>query len=692
MGSPSFRNEFSGSADWVSQVGHHIGDTIYMLPPVPEPPAHVPRQVPPADRYFVDRAPELARFADLGSAAGVPPPVLVLVTGTPGVGKTAFARRVVEAVGRRFDVELHVDYAALRSEVGGEAAVGEAQVAILRDLGVKDRYLPTTNEARKNLLRTYTAGRTVLLVLDDVTEARQVRDLLPKSPGSLVLVTSNQRIGELVSFDGAELHVLDRLDVDSARELLVTVCGSERVDAEPAAVTDLIRLCDRLPLALRVAAARLVTEPALTVADLVAEVRQGLDALSLAGHQGVSAVFTAAYQTLPAAARRLYRIVGAVPGLELTTELAEVALGLSTREAQTAVHALHGANLVKDRPGRRYQFFDLVRRHAAALAAKNENTRALPRIVDHFLVRAAFADRAVMGTDRLRLADAARLVVAEDDPFTGEAAAALRWLYDERLNLMAILGLCDKRGWDERTYQLAEALAALFLNRRSPYDLMDTCRLGATAATRLRRADMRARMLAMGSRGSLDLGRRDQARRDLELALSLAEQSGTMLLRASVWEFWGRYLDEVDPEQAVGAYRTSIELNEQAVAAGDPRGRRGAALATYFLGGTTLRLGRHDEALVHLRHALSELRVLDDERMAARVQASVGAAYAALGRDAEAAESLLAAVRVLADRGAAHYEAEALETLATVTDRRGDHDAAQAARARAREIREATGG
>jgi tetratricopeptide (TPR) repeat protein len=688
-------NEFSGSgaAGAVVQAGYHVGDVIVSLPPVPAAVVRVPRQVPAADRYFVNRVRELRRLDNLGlpvETGGVPVRISVL-SGLPGVGKTALARQVAERVGARFPGgELFVDFAALRSEVGGEAAVAEALAGCLRDLGVDGRHLPVGAAERVNLFRTCTAERPVLVVLDDVTEPRQVRTLLPKAPGSAVVATSAHRVGEL-QLDGAELVMIDPLDEVSAREVLVAVCGPDRLGGDLGLVSELVELCAGLPIALRVAAARLVIEPTLSVAEFVAELRDGLDALSLDGRSGVSMVFTAAYQALPDDAARVYRLVGLVPGLEFDAEVAAALLGVPMPQGRAAVAALRTANLVEELPQGRCRFFRLVERHAAEQGRVEEPPetaeRALRALADFYLVRATFADRAVMGA-RFRLADHGQLLAGVGDPFaSGGAAAAQSWLSRERPSLMAVLRLCADRGWPERVWQLAEALTALFLNERRPQELIDVCGLGALAAQHLGRVDVEARMRTMTSRGLLDLDQLDRAREELDLALALAERCRHPVLLASVWEFRGRYLDKTDPQEAIAAYQQSIEANRQA---GGPDGRRGAALATYFLGCSLDAIGQHGQALTALTQALEELRAIGDVRMSARVLASLGTAYAHLGRDVQAAETLAEAVRVLAARGATHYEARALETLAAVAERLGDPETARRSLTRAVQILDTT--
>src|SRR5262249_31486274 len=150
----------------------------------------------------------------------------------------------------------------------------------------------------------------VLMVLDDVTEPAQVSPLVPNSVGSVVLVTSNEELAEL-ALDDAEFLPLDPLDDDASVRLLVEVCGAKRIAAEPDSVARIVELCAGLPIALRVAGARLKERPRLAVAELadeIADERRGLAAFAMRGKPMVSPVFTVAYRRLPPDAARLYRL------------------------------------------------------------------------------------------------------------------------------------------------------------------------------------------------------------------------------------------------------------------------------------------------------------------------------------------------------------------------------------------------
>lgn len=683
------RNEFSGTADAVVQA-HRVGDVIVQLPAVPTPQRRTPHQVPAPDPHFTDRRPELARLVDDGALSAASQAVRIAVlSGMEGIGKTALARQLARATAGRFDGgELFVDFAALRGGPDGLVPLAETVGACLHGLGVDRRFLPVSPPELVAMYRTWTASHRMLVVLDGATEAAQVRALVPTAPGSAVIVTSAHRMGELVEVDGAELLMLEPLDAGDARSLLHDICGAARIDAEPDAVDELVRLCDGLPLGLRVAAARLVQTPAMAIEDLVEEIVEGLDALSLDGNRGVASVLTTAYRALPLDAQRAYRLVGAAGEATFTVATIAALLDVPIVRARAALGALSTANLVVDLPRRRYRLLALVRRHAADRVDDEPAQTvqdALDRRLRSCLITAAFADLAVLNPERLRLYEFDALTTGQPNPFGDNAAAAETWVGDEWHNLLIVLRSAMRRRRFELARRLAEVVAALSLNQRRPADLLEVCRMGVDAAAVSGRRDVQARLRSLASRGHLDLHQPELAGTALDAALHDAEAVGRTDLLASVWEFRGRYLEGVDRAAAADAYRRSAALNE---AADQPRG---AALAVFFLAGLLADSGEEVEALARLEWALSEFGKLGDERMAARVLTRLGALYAHRGDLDAATRALVEAVRVLAERGATHYEAAALEALADVAQRGGDVGGARQALGRLLEILDVSG-
>ncbi|MFD5186377.1 NB-ARC domain-containing protein [Streptomyces sp. NPDC058372] len=694
------------------------GDIHFHVPSPPSPAASRsvrPNQVPVVMVPFSNRNAELAELdARLGGRAADDPRVsLDVLVGVPGVGKTAMAWRCAERAEGRFpDGHLYVDFAALRDQATPSAGPGgdvsEALAMCLRSLPGAELGIPDAFAERVNLFRTRTAGLRILLVLDDVNEPSQVRALIPNGPGSAVLATSQRRFGELAAQNGARLISVKPLDAHGGLELLKDRCGAEAVGAEREAALRLVELCGGLPVALQVVAARLVLDDSLTMAELAAELDDEagrLAGLAMDGEESsVSVALGPTYRLLPPDTARLYRLLGLLPFHTFDAGVAAVAADLDTRSTKRLLRVLVQASLVEAMGDGRYRMHDLVRLHARELAAEEEPQTApaalTERVGTHYLVLTALADRALR-EERLRIAGLADLLRGAENPFAAaDAPQPLEWLHAERSAILAVLREAVRHERYALAWRLAEAFSVFFLYHRYLRAWTEAMELGieaaAAAAARAETAGEieeatagEARLRALLSRPLLDLGERDRAGEQLERAVALAETTGRLVLRASVQEFLGRYLDLVDPSQAPGAYRRSLELNERA---GDTRG---AALATFFLGCALDAQGEHAGAMVLLLRAQHELadRAEPDRRMAARVRAAIGVAHGHLGDTARAVRELREACRELAEVAAGmHYEAEAWEQLADVVERAGtDEELVRQCLSRAADIYEARG-
>ncbi|WP_424640519.1 NB-ARC domain-containing protein [Embleya sp. AB8] len=665
----------------------------YHQAPHPGPTPRTPHQVPACAAVFVNRTAHLSGMDGWLVPPAADSPRIAVLSGLPGVGKRSIARRWTENMRDRFPGgDLHVDYSALRDRAGGDVSEGLAKC--LRSLGVAEEYLPATLDERAALFRTLTAEQRVLVVLDAVTEPAQVSALVPRAPGSAVLVTSNRALDEL-RLDGARLMPLPPLDAVAGRHLLAALCGEERVRAEPEAADRLVELCAGLPVALHVVAARLAHRRRPTMADLAAELadeKQRLAGLSMRGERTVSAVFTLAYRDLPSDAARLYRRLGLLPGRTFDVPTAAVAADVEQRQAQDLLDVLDGAGLL-DEPATdgRYALHELARLHARDCAGQDEPEGAgealLSRVVEHYLTCAAFADRAVMG-ERLRIADHRTLLRERTDPFAGGDARtrALAWLTAERADALAVLrAAAEHGGLDRQVWQLAEAMVVLYLHHRHLADWIETCTLGAQAAAAQGDPAAEARLRSMLSRPLLDTDQPERARAELTAAVAGADESGHPVLRASVLEFLGRYWDRIDPARAVEVYRQSIALNKEA---GE---ERGAALAIYFMGCAQDASGDRRTASATLQDAVDRLRAVPDARMTARALASLGRVQDRLGDSTQAARTLREAIAGLRKVEASHYEAQALESLADIEERAGDRAAVPEHLNRAYEIYAAGG-
>jgi hypothetical protein len=195
----------------------------------------------------------------------------------------------------------------------------DALAQLLRGLQVPPERVPTELAEAAALYRSLLACRRVLVVLDNAASGGQVRPLLPAGRDCVVIVTSRNRLSTLVASHGAQLLPLDVLTPAESRQLLEEMLGPDRVAREPEAGTELARLCGHLPLALRTAAALLVDRPLRTIAEHVADLgsQPSVGALRDDGAL-VRRTFELSYRALEPRTRRLFRLLGAIPGADVT--------------------------------------------------------------------------------------------------------------------------------------------------------------------------------------------------------------------------------------------------------------------------------------------------------------------------------------------------------------------------------------
>jgi DNA-binding SARP family transcriptional activator len=258
----------------------------------PSAPFVVPRQLPPAVAHFVGRELELSQLDAVAAAAGgsAGAAVIAVLGGTAGVGKTALAAAWAHRAGDRFaDGQLYVNLRGFGPE---DAPMTPAEgLADFVEALRPSTGIPGGLDARAGLYRSLTAGKRLLVILDNARDADQVRPLLPGSPGCMALITSRDRLAGLAVTEGAQLLTLEILPEPEARALVVARAGEGRAAAQPGAVAQITELCGRLPLALAIASARAAARPALPMAELAAELldaRDRLDALD-AGEPASSA-------------------------------------------------------------------------------------------------------------------------------------------------------------------------------------------------------------------------------------------------------------------------------------------------------------------------------------------------------------------------------------------------------------------
>jgi DNA-binding SARP family transcriptional activator len=374
------------------------GLDLATIPAAPSPSSPFPLcQLPPDTDDLTGLDQLVADLADgLGGAhASRGAPRVVVITGPAGVGKTALMVRLAHRVRRRFpDGQLFVQ---LRGADTAPRDPAEVLAELLRTLGLAGGMVPESLTARAGALRARLTDRKVLLLLDDAATTAQVRPLLPGSPSCAVIVTSRPSLGGLAVTRTVSLDVLD---TRQAVALLERCAGPERVQREAQAAVLIARSCGGLPLALRIAASRLATQPHQSLAQLadrLADERRLLDELAI-GDLAVSASFALSYQALDQQERRLWRLLGALSAGDFTPRVAAALLDVPVRRAEELLEHLVEARLLEAAAtgptGQvRYRFHDLLRAYACERLASEESPEARRAAVERALHACAPARR-----------------------------------------------------------------------------------------------------------------------------------------------------------------------------------------------------------------------------------------------------------------------------------------------------------
>jgi DNA-binding SARP family transcriptional activator len=394
-------------------------------------------------------------------AAPAPRPGRVLIAaidGMGGIGKSALAVHLAHRVADRYpDGQLFAD---LRAYTLGHPPRDPHEVleTILRMLGTTPDEIPADQDGRSAMLRGRLAGTRTLILLDNALDEAQIRPLLPGSEGCLVLITSRRRLKGL---DEAFSLSLDLLPDADAASLFRAVAGPGRVELTAPALTEVVDLCARLPLALRIAAAILRHRPTWGVDRLAARLRARPDRVEALtdGERDLSAIFDLSYLALPADARALYRWLGIHPGLDADV-FAAAAL---TRTDPAAVGALFehlvDHNLLDEPSPGRYRMHDLIRIHARGRATADEpadrSAAAAQRALGYYLATARTANR--------HLARRTLLVEKpECPPVHGPALAtreeAAEWVRAELSNLSACVEYAREHDLPEFIVAMSAAL------------------------------------------------------------------------------------------------------------------------------------------------------------------------------------------------------------------------------------------
>jgi tetratricopeptide (TPR) repeat protein len=624
--------------------------------------AGVFRQLPAELATFTGRRDELAELMGLvGDGAAAPRTVVVsAIEGMAGVGKTQLVIRAAHELvraGRFADVQLYVN---LRGFDADAAPADPADVldSFLRQLEVPARRIPAERDERAAMFRDRIAGRDALVVLDNAADEAQVADLIPADPRCLVLVTSRRNLAGL---DGARLFRLDVFPLVEALELLAHVVGDERVAAEPEAAVEVVELCGLLPLAVSLAAARLRSRPAWSLARLATHLRDsGLDAVR-AGSRELRPVFDLSYRELPAATARAFRLVSLHPGRRFTTGAVAALTGTSLGTARGALEVLIDENLVEQRTADRYELHDLLHAYAIERAETDESAaerdEALARLVSWYQHTAENVSRAV---ESRRLLETLPPRPGEPEPPRFDSALeAMAWYDAERENLSAVLLSAADAGRHELALRLPVTLLGCYQMRKDWARWRSAYETGLAAARRIGDRTAQNRLLNGLGLALYDVQEYSEAIEVYTEGLAVAEELGDRPQVASILGniagCWSRLGDYETSEQM---HRRGLELFREI---GNPQN---LASSLTNLGNMLHEAKRLEESHEAQTGALAAAREAGNRRYEAIIAFNRAEVCMDLGRPAEAEEDYRLALTAAQEAGDRPVEAEALRSLA----------------------------
>ncbi|MGH2771022.1 MAG: ATP-binding protein [Actinomycetota bacterium] len=585
----------------------------------------IPRELP-ADIYaFTGRGAEIAGLESLApprDSSSPSPVVISVIAGAAGVGKTALAVHWAHRIKDRFpDGQLYVNLHGYEPR----QRLSPAQVLdrFLRALGVAAEALPTNLEEQAARYRALLADKRVLVVLDNASFEDQVRLLLPGNAACFVLITSRDSLAGLVAAEGGRPFALDVLAPKEAVELLHRIGGRARMAAEAEAAAEIARLCGCLPLAVRIAGAKLVTRPAMSVAELARRLGDEQHRLGelAAGDIEVRASFALSYAGLGPAEARMFRRLGLIAGPDFGVGAAAALIDAHPEEAKVLLEHLGDAHLIEDALLQgRYRFHDLLRLYARERVQAEETDAAretaLRGVLEWYLNTAEGAERILWPHRRPLPRD--RAGECSGPAFTTRTQARA-WFEAERAGLVAAVRQAGVHcGFRPFTWQLADALWGFFYLRKRWVDWQDSHEV-ALAATR-EAHDRQAEAWILHTLGAAyrHLRRFDEAIGSLEQSLAICRETGD---------------------------------------------RQGEAQALAGLGSTYFRLGRFDEAISCSSRARGIYREIGYRLGETQALDALGAAYRHLRRFDEAIGSLEQSLAICREIGERWVEAVTLHIL-----------------------------
>nr|WTA65713.1 winged helix-turn-helix domain-containing protein [Micromonospora sp. NBC_00855] len=654
-----------------------------------------PAQLPPDLPVFVGRSSELTILSDLvtGMRTAVrTSPLVVAMNGMGGVGKSTLAVHFAHRVAGEFsDGQLYLDLQGHLGEGESRSADGALRL-LLHAVGVPASDVPDTFDARIGTYRSMTAGKRILILLDNVRDASQVRPLLPNSAESLVIVTSRRSLIGLAAFDGAHPLSVDLPDLPTARRLLERRLAS--LPSQPAGgtagveiVDEIIELCGRLPLALTILAARVTVRPRLSLASVAAELRDGARRLgAFPGGGGLSdprTAFSWSYRQLGPGAARLFRLlsVALVPGV---TAAACVSLcDRNPDDIRAELAELIEAALVTEHEDGRLTSHVLVRTYAEELLQAEEpaaeRRAAISRLLQYYL-HSSFHAQVVLEPNRTPIEPPPPLpgVVAEQPETHDEAIA---WFASQREVLKEAVRLAADVGYGIVPWQLGITMQQYLQWAGYFQDWEDVMRVALHAARESHDAVGEAHVLRSLAGARHVFGANEESLHLLSEALRIFEDRDMRLEQALVHNNFHQVFS------ALSRHDLALEHSEKARSLSRLLENRRAEIFSLLFSGTSLAgLGQVEESAQALKEALELNQQVGRDREESEIRSAIAHNLAESGRINEAVEQLQLSAETARRVGDRPLQFDALRQMAEVLITARDVPAAQRVFERARAV------
>jgi tetratricopeptide (TPR) repeat protein len=384
------------------------------------------------------------------------------IDGMGGIGKTSLAVYLAHRLADRYpDGRLFIDFQAHSADNEPPLEAAQAISRLLRLLKATPSSPPPDNAGWSDVWRAELSKRRVLVVLDNAASTAQIEHMIPGSASSLVLITSRRRLDGLRT-RGVSNYSLDVLTQQDAVDLFATVVGTGRADAERAAVVEIVELCGRLPLAVRLVAARLAARPAWAVSDIVDDLRDERTRLATMQVENISvrAAFDLSYRTLSDEEKLAFRRLGLHPPGALGLPVALALVGIGRTPGRDVLERLVDYSLVREPERHRYRLHDLMREFARECARESDpysqRKLAVSRALDYYLYVALAAHATLMPQRPIRdeVAEPPALT-----PTFDSAQAAIAWYSQESVNLLSCRGMALEYDLQSYLWRIPRAIA-----------------------------------------------------------------------------------------------------------------------------------------------------------------------------------------------------------------------------------------